>query len=157
MSNRNTDLDFQSGWDGSSDVQDDLPSPLAKSADINFESDWVSGDTTIKFGQSAVGKTHTVYPSPFSSNGFGFLEVKNTSAFIAPRGIFSALAFAKPKIINAGEYLAPTGFLSQDLSKKTGLPVTTISKYENGERKISEPQAKKLAKVLKINFKILLA
>ena len=121
MSNRNTDLDFQSGWDGSSDVQDDLPSPLAKSADINFESDWVSGDTTIKFGQSAVGKTHTVYPSPFSSNGFGFLEVKNTSAFIAPRGIFSALAFAKPKIINAGEYLAPTGFLSQDLSKKTDI------------------------------------
>ncbi len=39
--------------------------------------------------------------------------------------------------------------LSQkELSKKCQIPITTISKYENGERKTSEPQAKKLAKAL---------
>ncbi len=37
----------------------------------------------------------------------------------------------------------------KELSKKTGIPVTTISKYENGGREISEKQAKKLAKALK--------
>ena len=42
------------------------------------------------------------------------------------------------------------------LSKRTKISVTTISKYENGEREISEKQAKKLAKVLKINFKVLM-
>jgi len=42
----------------------------------------------------------------------------------------------------------------KDLSKKTDIPVTTISKYENGEREISEKQAKKLAKALKTDFRV---
>ena len=47
--------------------------------------------------------------------------------------------------------------LSQrDLSKKSKIPITTISKYENGERKISITQAKKLAKTLKTNYKVFL-
>ncbi len=44
-----------------------------------------------------------------------------------------------------------------ELSKKTGIPVTTISKYENGERVISEKQAKKISKELKVNFRLFLA
>ena len=48
--------------------------------------------------------------------------------------------------------------LSQkELCKKTDLPITTISKYENGERTISEKQAKKLAKALKTDYRIFLA
>ncbi len=43
-----------------------------------------------------------------------------------------------------------------ELSSKTGIPVTTISKYENGEREISEIQAKKLGKALKTNYRIFL-
>ncbi len=43
-----------------------------------------------------------------------------------------------------------------ELSKKTGIPVTTVSKYENGDREISEGQAKKLGKALNINFKVFL-
>ena len=47
--------------------------------------------------------------------------------------------------------------LSQrELSEKSGIPITSISKYENGERKISVNQAKKLAKILKTNHKIFL-
>ena len=42
----------------------------------------------------------------------------------------------------------------RELSKKSGIPITTISKYENGERKVSIMQAKKLAKALKTNYKI---
>ena len=48
--------------------------------------------------------------------------------------------------------------LSQrELSEKTGISITTISKYENGERKISVFQAKKLAKILKTNYKVFIA
>jgi len=47
--------------------------------------------------------------------------------------------------------------LSQnELSKLTGIPVTTISKYENGERVISESQAKKFGKALRVSFKLFL-
>ena len=47
--------------------------------------------------------------------------------------------------------------LSQrELSEKSGISITTISKYENGERKISVIQAKKLAKILKTNHNIFL-
>lgn len=42
------------------------------------------------------------------------------------------------------------------LSKKSGIPITTISKYENGERKISMAQAKKLARIFKTNYKVFL-
>jgi ribosome-binding protein aMBF1 (putative translation factor) len=45
--------------------------------------------------------------------------------------------------------------LSQsELNKKTDIPVTTISKYENGERSISEKQAKKLAGILKTDHRL---
>ena len=47
--------------------------------------------------------------------------------------------------------------LSQrELSEKSKIPITTISKYENGEREISIIQAKKLAKALKTNYKVFL-
>ena len=47
--------------------------------------------------------------------------------------------------------------LSQrELSDKSGISITTISKYENGERRISVIQAKRLAKILKTNYKIFL-
>ena len=47
--------------------------------------------------------------------------------------------------------------LSQrELSEKSKIPITTISKYENGERAISITQAKKLAKVLRTNYKVFL-
>ena len=44
----------------------------------------------------------------------------------------------------------------KELEQKTGIPVTNISKYESGSRKITEPVAKKLAKALNINTKKLL-
>ena len=48
--------------------------------------------------------------------------------------------------------------LSQrELSKKSRIPITTISKYENGEREISITQAKKLAKALNTNYKIFIS
>ena len=47
--------------------------------------------------------------------------------------------------------------LSQkELSKKSQIPITAISKYENGEREISITQAKKLAKALSTNYKVFL-
>ena len=47
--------------------------------------------------------------------------------------------------------------LSQkELSEKCLIPVTTISKYENGARNISLSQAKKLAKVLQTHYKVFL-
>ena len=42
------------------------------------------------------------------------------------------------------------------LEKKTGIPVTNISKYESGSRKITESVAKKLAKALDIKSSKLL-
>ena len=44
----------------------------------------------------------------------------------------------------------------KELGKKTGIPVTNISKYESGSRKITEPVAKKLAKALNVTTKKLL-
>ena len=47
--------------------------------------------------------------------------------------------------------------LSQrELSKRSKISITTISKYENGEREISIAQAKKLAKALNTNYKVFL-
>ena len=42
------------------------------------------------------------------------------------------------------------------LEKMTGIPVTNISKYENGSRKITEAAAKKLAKALNAQPELLL-
>lgn len=44
----------------------------------------------------------------------------------------------------------------KELGRKTGIPVSNISKYESGSRKITEPVAKKLAKALNITTKKLL-
>ena len=44
----------------------------------------------------------------------------------------------------------------KELSEKSGIPLTLISKYENGHRIISEDLAKKLAKIFKTNHKIYL-
>lgn len=47
--------------------------------------------------------------------------------------------------------------LSQkELSEKTGIDISNISKMENGERKIGRIVAKKLAKVLKISYRVFL-
>ena len=48
------------------------------------------------------------------------------------------------------------GLSQGDLSKKTGIPIYNISKMENGSRPIGEQIAKKLAKALRINYKVLL-
>jgi len=48
------------------------------------------------------------------------------------------------------------GLSQQDLSKRTGIAVTNISKMENGERKIGEKVAKKLSKALNVEYKIFL-
>lgn len=42
----------------------------------------------------------------------------------------------------------------KELSEKTGIPITNISKYENGERKISQEQAQKIAKVLRVGIDV---
>ena len=46
------------------------------------------------------------------------------------------------------------GISQKELSKSTGIAVTNISKMENGQRKIGEKVAKKLAKALKVGYKV---
>ena len=47
--------------------------------------------------------------------------------------------------------------LSQkELSQKTGIAISNISKMENGQRKIGKAVAQKLAKALKISFRVFL-
>ena len=46
------------------------------------------------------------------------------------------------------------GLSQKELSKNTGIAVTNISKMENGQRKIGEKVAKKLAKALRVGYKI---
>jgi DNA-binding XRE family transcriptional regulator len=48
------------------------------------------------------------------------------------------------------------GLSQKELSKKTGISQENISKMENGRRTIGEKVAKKLAKVLQIDFELLL-
>lgn len=42
----------------------------------------------------------------------------------------------------------------EELSRKTGIAITNISKMENGERGVGPTVAKKLSKVLKISAKV---
>jgi len=44
----------------------------------------------------------------------------------------------------------------KELDRLTGIPISNISKYESGSRKITESIAKKLAKALNINYRKLL-
>jgi len=44
----------------------------------------------------------------------------------------------------------------KELEKLTGIPISNISKYESGSRKITDPIAKKLAKALNIDYRKLL-
>ena len=46
------------------------------------------------------------------------------------------------------------GLSQQELSKKTGISATNISKMENGERGIGELTAKKLSKALNVSYKV---
>jgi ribosome-binding protein aMBF1 (putative translation factor) len=46
------------------------------------------------------------------------------------------------------------GFSQKELSKSTGIAITNISKMENGQRKIGEKVAKKLAKALNVGYKV---
>ncbi len=48
------------------------------------------------------------------------------------------------------------GLSQKELSKKTGIDISNISKMENGERQIGEVIAKKLAKILKVSYKVFL-
>ena len=48
------------------------------------------------------------------------------------------------------------GFSQREVSKRTGIAVTNISKMENGQRKIGEKVAKKLARIYKVNYKTLM-
>ncbi len=47
------------------------------------------------------------------------------------------------------------GLSQKELAKRCGISQENISKMENGQRKIGEKVAKKLAKALKINYKLL--
>ena len=48
------------------------------------------------------------------------------------------------------------GVSQKELSKRTGIAITNISKMENGERKIGEKVAKKLSKALSVGYKTFL-
>ena len=48
------------------------------------------------------------------------------------------------------------GLSQKELAKRCGISQENISKMENGQRPIGEKVAKKLAKALKINYKLLL-
>lgn len=48
------------------------------------------------------------------------------------------------------------GLSQKELSKRSGVSQENISRMENGQRPIGEKVAKKLAKVLKIDFRLLL-
>ena len=48
------------------------------------------------------------------------------------------------------------GLSQKELSKRTGVSQNNISKMENGKRAIGEKVAKKLAKVLRIDFELLM-
>ena len=47
------------------------------------------------------------------------------------------------------------GLSQKELSKRTGISQENISKMENGQRVVGEKVAKKLAKVLRIDFELL--
>jgi len=49
------------------------------------------------------------------------------------------------------------GLSQKELSKRTGISQENISKMENGHRTIGEKVAKKLANILRIDFKLLTA
>jgi len=51
---------------------------------------------------------------------------------------------------------AKEGLTQQQLSDLTGIPQRHISEMENGKRQIGKERAKKLAKVLKVNYRIFL-
>lgn len=48
------------------------------------------------------------------------------------------------------------GFSQKELAKRSGVSQENISRMENGRRPIGEKVAKKLAKVLKLDFKLLI-
>ena len=48
------------------------------------------------------------------------------------------------------------GLSQKDLAKRTGITQENISRMENGQRAVGEKVAKKLAKVLRIDFELLI-
>jgi len=48
------------------------------------------------------------------------------------------------------------GFSQKEVSKRTGIAITNLSKMENGQRKIGEKLAKKLAKIYKVDYRTLM-
>lgn len=83
------------------------------------------------------------------------LEQKAKS--VQPENVFKDMVKKRPKFaINLRGARFKENMSQRELSEKTGIPVTTISKYENGEREISEEQAEKLSKVLRVNNKLFL-
>lgn len=51
---------------------------------------------------------------------------------------------------------AKEGFTQRQLTQLTGIPQRHISEMENGKRTIGKERAKRLAEVLKVNYKVFL-
>ena len=81
-----------------------------------------------------------------------FMSIFGTSENVF-RDIFDNL----PKgAINLKASRVKENMSQKELSEKSGIPLTLISKHENGHRIISEDLAKKLVKIFKTNHKIYL-
>jgi DNA-binding transcriptional regulator YiaG len=84
-------------------------------------------------------------------------EFSSQEEIVDSENILKKIAKGRPKgAIALRGARVKTNVSQKELSKKTGVDVANISKYENGTRLISEKMAKKFAKVLNVSFKIFL-
>ncbi len=106
----------------------------------------------------SIGKKEFQIPKKEAQAVLALVESIGISSNTPSEVVFKEVAKNRPKGAVYLRGIRTREDISQkQLEKMTGVPVSNISKYESGSRKITESIAKKFAKALKIEVKKLLA
>lgn len=105
-----------------------------------------------------IGKKSFALPKKEAHAILSLVESIDTAYANTPANVvFKQFAKERPKGAVYLRGIRTREALSQkDLEKLTGIPLSNISKYESGSRKMTESIAKKFAKALKIDHRKLL-
>lgn len=101
-----------------------------------------------------IGKKLFNIPKKEADAILALVEVIEAACGVSSEVVYKEVAKNRPRNAVYLRGIRTRENMSQaELSKKTGIAVSNISKLENGARKITEPMAKKLGKALGVDFK----
>jgi ribosome-binding protein aMBF1 (putative translation factor) len=106
---------------------------------------------TVKL--TVTGPSHQKGKAVEALQPLGFVEVEES---IPWRDAFADLRDDQIPGVTLADARAKEGLSQRQLSELTGIPQRHISEMEKGRRTIGRERAKKLARALKVNFRIFL-